>query len=467
MRLNQIIYLLAVSVCTACFLPGCTSNAGSDAFVQVSEANPSYFCLSDGSPYIPVGCNLAAMDTPEHMEHYMEMLHQNGGNFARVWLNSDFFEIQKEYGKLDSVSVAHVDRLLELASQYGIKVKMCIESFRLIKPGRNKWNTKASYHISNGGPFNDMQEYLSSEKGKEEFLRRLEFFQKRYGSHPAVFGWELWNEMNAVEADGVAEWTAEMLDVVHQMFPDNLVMQSLGSLDKESSFLIYEQVNKMAANDVMQVHRYIDEGEPLAICGDAADILASDAISHMQVYGRHAPILLAEGGAVLPVHTGPHTIYKKDSLGTVLHDFLFTPFFCGAAGPGHLWHWDHYIDKMNVWFQIGRFSEAIKGINPLEEDFAPERNDSGQLRVYTLAGKKHIIAWCRDTVSTWKSELRDEIPAETISGVKLDFSDQVGERAIDSVTLYDPWGDSWTEAQREDTVQLPDFKRSIIVKITL
>lgn len=467
MRHHYTLLVLTALLClTGCAASGVKAD-DTDAFVRVSETNPSYFCLSNGNPYIPIGCNLAAMDTPEHMEHYMEMLHLNGGNFARIWLNSNFFEIQKEYGRWDGTSISHIDRLLELASLYGIKIKMCIESFRMIKPGRNKWNIKASYHTSNGGPFEDMQEYISSEKGKEEFLRRLEFLHERYGSHPAVFGWELWNEMNAVEAEGVAEWTEAMLPIVHEMFPNNLVMQSLGSLDKETSFHIYEEVNKMASNDVMQVHRYIDEGEPLAICGEAADILASDAINHMRSYGRKAPILLAEGGAVLPVHTGPHTIYLKDSLGTVLHDFLFTPFFCGAAGPGHLWHWDHYIDKMDVWFQIGRFSKAVEGINPLQEDFVPTRNDAGQLRVYTLAGDNHIIAWCRDTVSTWKNELRDGIPAEIISGAMVDFSEQIRDRSITSVQLYDPWGDSWIETKKDACVQLPDFKRSIVVKITL
>lgn len=141
-----------------------------EAFVRVSEEDPRYFRLSNGSPYIPVGCNLAAMSDLSCMEHYMEELHKNGANYARVWLNSAFFEIEKEYGKWDETSVTHIDRLLELAKNYDIKIKMCIESFRKILPGVNKWDTKASYHLSNGGPFTDMEEYISSEKGRKEYL---------------------------------------------------------------------------------------------------------------------------------------------------------------------------------------------------------------------------------------------------------------------------------------------------------
>lgn len=456
-------FLLAFSL----ILNSCGNMSDSESFVRVSEDDPRYFCLSNGETYIPIGCNIAAMSSVELMEHYMEELHKNGGNFARVWLNSDFFEIQKSYGVWDETSIAHIDRLLELADAYGIKVKMCIESFRMIKPGRNKWNVKASYHVSNGGPFEDMQEYISSEKGKEEFLRRLEYLRQRYGNHPSVFGWELWNEMNAVEATGIEEWNVEMLAMVHEMFPENLVMQSLGSLDNVRSFDIYEYINKLPSNDVMQVHRYIDEGAPLEICSAPSDLLCSDAIAHMKSYGHAKPILLAEGGAVKPVHTGPHGIYERDTLGTVLHDFLFAPFFCGSAGSGHLWHWDHYIDKVDVWYQIGRFSEAIKGIDPVKESLETARNDSGRMRVYTLAGEEHIISWCRDTTSTWKNEWVNGVPAETLADEVVDLSSLAEGKTISKVEIYDPWNNVWTEAENSPLVRLPEFKRSLVIKLTL
>jgi hypothetical protein len=441
--------------------------ADEDAFVRVSEDNPRYFCLSNGNTYIPVGCNLAALWNTELMEHYMEELHRNGGNFARVWLNSDFFEIEKEYGQWNEESIAHIDHLLELAGKYGIRIKMCIESFRKILPGKNKWDTKASYHISNGGPFQDMQEYISSEQGRQEYLKRLSFLQNRYGDDPAVFGWELWNEMNAVEAGGIEKWNVEMLDTVHKMFPKNMVMQSLGSLDRESSFPVYEFINKLESNDVMQVHRYIDQGAELPICSASIDQLSEDAVKHMLAYGENKPVLLAECGAVMPSHSGPHVIYKKDFEGIVLHDFLFAPFFCGAAGPGHLWHWDHYIDKVDVWFQIGRFSNAIKGIDPIAENFTPVTNHREGLRVYTLNGEKHIISWCRDTESTWQSELVNGIPAKELAGMSVDLGGTVNGRHIDKVEIYDPWNDKWTELAPYANVRLLPFKRSVIIKITL
>lgn len=148
-------------------------------------------------------------------------------------------------------------------------------------------------------------------------------------------------------------------------------MQSLGSLDRESSFPIYEFINRLPPNEVAQVHRYIDEGAELAVCGAPVDSMASDAIAVLRGYGLRKPMLLAESGAVKPVHTGPHPIYKVDTMGSVLHDVLFAPFFSGAAGPGHLWHWDHHIDKQHTWFQMGRFARAVEGVDPLREGSNP------------------------------------------------------------------------------------------------
>ena len=84
------------------------------SFVQVSARDPRYFCLSDGQPYIPVGCNIAAMGSVADMEHYLGKMHRNGANFGRVWLNTNLFEIETRYGEVDTAKLVRIDRLLEL-----------------------------------------------------------------------------------------------------------------------------------------------------------------------------------------------------------------------------------------------------------------------------------------------------------------------------------------------------------------
>lgn len=458
--------LLPVSMpLVSCNMQKDMSDRFSSSYVQVSRDNPHYFCLSDGSPYIPTGCNIAAISDREDISLYMDSLAAYGCNFGRVWLNSALFEIQTEYGVIDSTNADNLRFLIDEAESHGIKLKLCIESFRHIRPGKNKWDTKASYHVSNGGPFNDAREFINSERGYEEYLRRLSLLKEIVGDSPAVFGWELWNEMNAVDSDNIDVWTEKMLSSVHEMFPKNLVMQSLGSLDRQSSLYIYGKVCHMDSNDVLQVHRYLDEGAELAICSAPVDSLCADAVDVLLGYGIGKPVLLAESGAVNPAHSGPSRYYKADRDGMILHDVIFTPFFCGSAGCGHSWHWDHYIQKYGLWWQFGRFNRAIAGINPIEEGFVPVRTDSGRLKGYALAGSNTLLIWYRDSRNTWQTELRDGMPPEVISGKEISLAGLTGGRKIRQISVYDPWKDIVYNAGRNPELVLPDFSRSIVVRV--
>ena len=264
----------------------------------------------------------------------------------------------------------------------------------------------------------------------------------------------------------IREWNEYMLPRVKEMFPKNLVMQSLGSLDRPSSFSIYEDICRMPANEVLQVHRYLDLGAELPVCHAPMDSLCSNAVAVLRGYGLEKPMLLAESGAVQPNHAGPSLLYPKDTVGMLLHDVIFTPFFCGAAGTGHCWHWDHDIEKNNLWYHFKRFSRAIEGIDPIAERFEPLRLDNGRLREYALKGRRHLLVWVRDAENTWQSEYEEQRAPELLSGLSLDLTETLSDRKIRSVAIYDPWNDTWSEVAAGTKIQLPDFKRSLVVKIS-
>lgn len=463
----KLVFIASVAVVLSLIAPGCSVHKPfSRSFVEVSREDPRYFRLSNGDPYIAVGCNIAALGNREAIGRYITALADNGGNFGRVWLNSALFEPETEYGRLNEEHLSNLILLLDLARRHDIKIKLCIESFRHIRPGRNRWDTKASYHTSNGGPFGNAAEFISTQRGRDEYLRRLAIVRERVGDHPAVFGWELWNEMNAVDSPEIREWNDYMLPRVKRMFPKNLVMQSLGSLDRRSSFPIYEYICKMPSNEVMQVHRYLDPGAELPVCKAPMDSLCSDAVSVLRGYGEEKPLLLAEGGAVQPDHAGPSLLYPKDTVGMLLHDVIFTPFFCGAAGSGHCWHWDHYIEKNDLWYHFRRFARAVEGLDPAAEHFEPLRLDSGRLKGYVLKGKRHTLVWFRDAENTWQTELVEGKAPDVLTGQEVDFSEMLAGRKIRRVAVYDPWADLWKEAAPGYRIVLPDFERSVVVKIT-
>ncbi len=435
-----------------------------NSFVKVSEKNYNYFALTHGETYIPVGANLCWAKDMDTLESYFRKLSENGGNFARIWLNFPGHEIETEFGKRNDANAKNLKRILDMAVRYNIKIKLCIESFRLISD-ETTFFSKRQYHTSNGGTFENMEEYIHTEKGKQAYLNRLSMLKEIFGDHPAIFGWELWNEMNAIKSDGVEEWNEIMLPRVHEMFPQNMVMQSLGSFDHNGARDIYRFINRLESNDVAQIHRYLDLGASLDICKAPMDLLASDAIDELRTYDISKPMLLAEVGGVKPKHTGPIEIYESDKDGVLLHDLLFAPFFSGAAGPGHAWHWDSYIDKNNLWYHFQRFGEVIKGIDPVIENFKPVKIEHPILRIYGLVGDKTTLLWCRDAENNWENEFVKGVPPENLEGVKIDISKQLNKKEIRRTSVYDPWKNKWSQGKKTDQIALPQFKRSVVVKI--
>lgn len=440
-----------------------------DAFVRVSPRDPRYFELSNGKPYIPIGLNMIRPPTDDlaGMEEWFMKLSANGGNFVRIWLSSPFFDVEHgRSGQFDAERARRIDGLLALARKYGIRLKLCTEHFRHLSEGSQKWAGKPQHLIENGGPAKDTADFFNGEAGRGQYKRKLAWYANRYGSDPIIFGWELWNEMDAVRVNVWKPWSAEMLPELHRLFPKNLAMQSLGSYDLKRKRASYQALCGLEGNDVLQVHRYLDLGASWDVCHGPVALFAAEAVRDLRSFGIRKPVLLAESGAVEPSHSGPFKLYAKDRNGIILHDLLFAPFFAGAAGPGHIWHWDVYVDRNDLWRHFARFAAAVKDLDPAAESFEPFELPHARLLILGLKGRRTSILWCRDRKSTWQTELREGTPPERLRELRVDLG--AAKMAVQDRTVrtYDPWSDRWSTLKPADaSVLLPDFERSLIVRI--
>ncbi|MBM4017957.1 MAG: hypothetical protein FJ288_06445 [Planctomycetes bacterium] len=444
--------------------------ADAQAFVRTSPRDPRYFELSDGRPYIPIGLNMVGPPSPDKgfagMEEWLKNLSANRGNFVRVWLSSPYFDIEnKRSGQYEEGQARHIDELLAAARRHNIRLKLCLEHFRVFDG--TSWANKPLHLVANGGPAESVADFFDGRRSRDQFKRKLAWFAARCGSDPVVFGWELWNEVNCVKGGDVFAWTEIMLAELHRLFPRNLCMQSLGSHDGDWSRRYYPRMMVLPGNDVAQVHRYLDTGAGYKVCHGPVDVLAADAVAEIQKLSPGRPILLAESGAVEPRHSGPFKLYAKDADGIILHDVLFAPFFCGAAGPGHIWHWDHYVAKNNLWRHFARFAAVVEGVDPPAESFAAADLPHEALRVRALRGRRTFLAWLRDTENTWQAELAEGKPPRRIAGQSLRLPDGLATDGA-AVRTYDPWQDRWAPARVEQgRVALPEFSRSLVVRIDL
>jgi len=481
---------LSVQIILVLFLyAGCDSEknlksdnpAVNNGFIRVSSEDPRYFEYSDGSPYIPVGMNMISpggryRNNPDSSLYdfgqWMKNISGNGGNFIRVWLSNNFWDIEDQRaGEYREEKARRIDRMLEMAETSNLKVKMTLEHFRslTLKENPQSWAVKSVYHTSDGGPLDSIRQYLTSVSGQKLFIGKLDFYQKRYGSNQVIFGWELWNEMNAMKGpeDSIFfAWNEMMLDETKKRFPDNLVMQSLGSFDDERVRPIYKRMMLIPQNEIAQVHRYLDLGAQMEECKMPMDIICSSAVEELISYNTGKPVILAETGAVEPRHSGPSKFYQVDTTGMLLHDILFAPFFSGSAGAGMSWHWDSYVERNDLWYHFKRFSEAVANINPVKEKFVVSRPETEILRIYQLTGQETILLWLRDKRNNWESELRDGIPPLLIQDADIDLKELGCYKRVHKISIYDPWQDKWKNVRQKDLkINLPDFRRSLVIKI--
>ncbi|MFM8334452.1 MAG: hypothetical protein ACKODK_02720, partial [Opitutaceae bacterium] len=364
--------------------------------------------------------------------------------------------------------------VLDRAHALGLRAKITLEHFRFIDPQPVAEQfpgaaifSKPLYHVDRGGFARNMADFVDNPACRRRYLVKLDWLATRFGAHPAVAAWELWNEMNAVRGGDWLAWTRAMLPELQARFPGRLVLQSLGSFDGPAKRPPYAAYAALAGHAIVQAHRYFDPGAAFEHCREGPmDVLSADAIAELRSLDPTRPLLLAEGGAVDKNHSKPWTHYAADTDGVVLHDVLFAPFFAGAAGSGQAWHWDFYVDQNNLWQHFARFAAATRDLDPPAEGFEPVAWETPRLRVYALRGRRTLVAWCREKNPGWLADLVARREPAAITGEVFHPQRAGWPAAAGTARLYDPWADKWSEsAAAAGQVPLPEFRRSLVVRL--
>jgi len=100
----------------------CGALGFSQANITVSKTHPRYF-EKNGATWIPISTNYLPIQNFEEAEKYFKHFAENGGNAMRIWVSTDFLEIedQKE-GKYNPEKLARIEQLLQLAEKYHIYI---------------------------------------------------------------------------------------------------------------------------------------------------------------------------------------------------------------------------------------------------------------------------------------------------------------------------------------------------------
>lgn len=442
-------------------------------YIGVSRKDRRYFAYSDGTPFFSVGINLAFPTeytrssgnefgrTREscymglrQYERWFRQCHENGIHVVRLWLGHAYFNPEtQQIRQYDLTQFSKIDEMVKLAHKYQIKLKLTLEQFRYFRyetaEGASDYEDdifrKFNKRLYDGSRrCQSVKEWLSEGCWIEAWLDKVNEVAKRYSGDTAIFAIELWNEMNCVEdsRQNIVEWNRKVLPRVKRMFPKQLVVNSLGSLDCDSTLAFYRAFCWDAC-DFLQIHRYLDPGAAFTPCTVSPIEAIREGFSYFEK--TDSPVFLAETGAVSPCHSGPFKYYVNDHRGMLLADAVYMPVFLKSCGVGNMWHWDErYIEAKNLYHLYRPIRALTDEVNFPEEGFVPEDCSTHEAYVFLLVGRKTVIGYIRNRDDCWQKVLRDLEEPVPVDRVSFD------SKGFQSVRLFPVWKEETAEASVKD-----------------
>jgi hypothetical protein len=359
------------------------SSAASKGYVGVSKDDGRYFAYADGSTYLAIGANVAWYDRRgiAAYDAWFGEMGRAGANFARLWFASWGFGIEwrdtglGDYGARQK-QAWELDYVVALAERQGIKLQMCLLNHGAFSVGTNPEWDQNPYNVAAGGFLDEPAEFLSDERAKELFKRRLRYTIARWGYSSAILSWELWNEVNF--ATGIMSspyyipWLDEMAAYIRdQDMGRHLVSTSYGSAPPADA-------PDWRAMDYAQEHAYG--------LGDWAAAMNARALEARAKSGK--PFLYGEFGISGDV---------PDEEGIHLHDGMWGAVMSGCAGTGMLWWWDEYIEPKGLYGLYKGIASFFQGENLAALGLSPIETDYQELtEVYALKGRERSFIWVKD-----------------------------------------------------------------------
>lgn len=170
-----------------------------------------YFETELGAPWTPVGHNeaitwpnLAALyrrRDPAAVERHFSDLAAHGVTCLRLML--DYSQgrgrhLETRCGHFSRAMIQLWDDLIALGERHGIR--FLITPFDTFFMAR-RWKTHP-YAQQAGGPCRSVRDMFTCPETRASIINRLLFATRRWGHSHAVFGWDLWNEIDSFYARG-------------------------------------------------------------------------------------------------------------------------------------------------------------------------------------------------------------------------------------------------------------------------
>jgi mannan endo-1,4-beta-mannosidase len=190
------------------------------ARIHAPRGHP-YFLIADGAAWTPIGHN-DAVDWPElnplfrrrdpaAVERHLIWLRDHGVTCIRLMLeycHGEHRYLERPIGRFVPNMVQFWDDLFELLEKVGLRVLLTpYDTFFMWIRWRNH-----PYNQANGGTCAHPGSWLTCPETRAAIKHRLAFASDRWGASPALFAWDLWNEIHPAHGGGDPATAAPFLD---------------------------------------------------------------------------------------------------------------------------------------------------------------------------------------------------------------------------------------------------------------
>lgn len=171
----------------------------------VTRPGTPYFVTEYGAPWTPIGHN-DAISWPElaplfrrrdmaAVERHLRWLKDHGVTCIRLMLEycqGEHRYLERPAGRFVPNMVRLWDDLFALLEQVGLRVLLTpYDTFFMWIRWRDH-----PYNQRHGGPCAAQREWTTCPQMRDAIKRRLAFATDRWGNSPALFAWDLWNELH-------------------------------------------------------------------------------------------------------------------------------------------------------------------------------------------------------------------------------------------------------------------------------
>lgn len=360
------------------------ANGGnSKGFVQIGNSN--YLKFDDGSPFIPVGHNIAWPNGSAFANYttWLTSLKSSGGNYFRLWhchwgLSLEWlgngYDGLKNYHQSNAF---YLDWLHDYCAANEIYTMLCLQHHGQVSTQVNPNWSESPYNQANGGMCANTGEFFTDSAAREATKNRLRYIVARWGYNRSIMAWELFNEVNWTDnfvqnAADISAWHEEMAAFIREIDPNQHILTT--SLAEEKERELFWTLPEM---EISQNHNY--QSTPRI-----EKVLAEVSKETLETFDK--PTLNGEFG----ISIGGSGLRTQDPDGIHLHNGLWGGFFGGGLGTGGSWWWDSYIHPQNLYYHYQGFKALTEQVSFYDNDYGPVESytsgNSGDLSLIPNSG---------------------------------------------------------------------------------